>query len=171
MKYFLLIVFLLPLSMNGQKKTGGYAYLQPAFYINQKFNNRFGINAGAGFTPTKYIGFGGGFTAYVFKENSQLATLYVDFRPFLSSLEKNVAYFMSVQPGYVIYNKSLRISNITYTSKGRAAVDILLGMIGRPADAKSLGMTISFGYSLLSFETNNQTQTYHGFKFQGGIAF
>jgi len=63
------------------------------------------------------------------------------------------------------------IEDIAYKSQGKAAVDILLGMIGRPADAKSFGMTISVGYSLLSFETNNQTQTYHGFKIQGGIAF
>jgi hypothetical protein len=171
MKWVTIFLLLFPLFSLSQKKSGGYAYLQPAFYINQKFNNRFGINAGAGFTPSKYIGFGGGFTAYVFKENSQFATLYADIRPFFSSLEKPIAYFVSIEPGYVIYNKSLRISNITYKSQGRAAVDILVGMIGSPADAKSIGMTINFGYSLLSFETNNVTSTYHGFKIQGGVAF
>ncbi len=169
MRFFLLSL-LFPLFTSAQKNTGGYAYFQPSFFINKKLGNQFALNGGVGFTPSKYIGFGASIEAYLFKDNFKFAVPHFDIRPFIVGLDKPVSYYISLQPGYVIYNNRMRVGNTNITTKGDFAIDIVAGLMGRPKEKKGIGITMNTGYSLLSFKTANTITRYHGYKIQAGIA-
>ena len=171
MRYSFLWVLIVPIISFAQKNTDGYAHIQPSFFINKDFKNQIALNIGVGFCPSKTMGFGASFDAYIFKENSAFLVAKADIRPFLNGIDKPVSYFISAQPGWVAYNKKIRIGSTTVESKGNLAFDLLFGIRGISPGKKSIGITMAAGYSLLAFTINETTEKYNAFKIQAGIAF
>lgn len=165
MKKLILFLFLFPLCAAAQNKNSGYAYLQPSFFISKNFDNKFHLNGGVGLCPGAPLGVGAGFDFFAFKKNQSFFVPKADVRAFIRGLDKPTAVYVTLQPGYVIYTKS--VSN---SIKGGFAFDALLGVIARPGDGKA-GVTINAGYSLITLKVFNMNVRHSGFKIQGGFAF
>lgn len=171
MKFIFTFLLISPFITTGQKNSRGYAYVQPSFFIKKGWQNAASLNVGVGFMPNNVLGFGASFDAYIFKKNVPFIVAKSDIRGFIGGKDKPVSIFISTQPGYVVYNKRIRVNNVSVSSKGGFATDILFGVYGISPGKKSIGITMSAGYSLLTFTTNQVSTHYHGFKFSGGLAF
>lgn len=165
MKKVFIFLLMVPIIVKAQSKNNGYAYLQPSFFISQSFENKFHINGGIGLCPGAPIGLGAGFDFFVFKSNQSFFVPKIDIRGFIKGLDNPTAVYITMQPGYVVYNKSS--SSII---KGGFAFDALFGIIAKPKNGNG-GITMNAGYSMLTFKSYDISTRHNGFKIQAGFAF
>lgn len=164
MKYMLILSLLISISSYGQKKTG-FGQVAASAFINEKYENKFGISAagGVGVGDLSSIGAGADFYVFSTPSSSNFAQIYGDFRFFFSGLSKEASPYIAFQPGAVLYNKKIA----TITTKGSFAINGLAGFFIR---GKGIGGTMAIGVSHITFKSQSNLKTnYTGLKINVGL--
>lgn len=173
MKFFLLLI-LFSLSFfshaqNQKKKSNGYGQIGATFFSSTETDLKTGVVAGLGFMPHNNLSLGTAFEFYVFGKESRFMQGHFDFRIYFISNKKPVSPYLSIQPGYVFYNKSVSILGTTIATKGDFAVNAFFGVKANPK--KGVGPFLNIGYSSIGFKSGTTKYSYDGFKAQLGISF
>ena len=149
MARFAFILILFPLTVFCQdNRAGGYANAGMSIFGTRNVEATVGAFLGFGI-QTGSITSGFSLDIYQFnKEKMKYVILSGDFRAYVLGVDKPVSPFLSGQPGFVIYNKS--IGGIT--TKGSFAYGINAGARIKPTK-KFPGVIMSMGYENISFKT------------------
>lgn len=169
----LLSFFLLTFSNNSAAqryrgyKQRGYGQMAFTVYGNDEFPSTPGISLGAGALLGNNVTTGAGFDIYMFersnKNNLRFSQAYADFRAYYSGLEKAGPY-VAFQPGVLLLKKEPNVR-----VKSGFSMNILAGFFVR--FRRTTGITASFGYSLLTYSSENEQIRKNGVKFNMGLCF
>jgi hypothetical protein len=111
-KIYFYILFLIPITISAQKKSG-YTYLGGVAYFKNNANV-FGGKIGSGvYEKAASFGFG---VEILMKDKRASLPLYLDFKKYLS--QKDDCPYISLNPGYWITNYQIKANNVQLTQRG-----------------------------------------------------
>lgn len=175
-KLFFFVLLCIAFSANSQNKkpNKGYGLFGFTFFGSEKFDKSGGVVLGGGFSPFAHMGIGGGVNAYIFSKGEKFGQLFSDFRVFINSFEEEGVFYVTLQPGVILYNKDYKVGPRTFTTNGSFAINAMLGAMFRKSN--QLGFFINVGYSNIQFSTKSNTGSpthskYGGIRADLGIAF
>lgn len=160
------IVFLHYTAM-GQNKQSGFAAVSGELFANKHLQERFAINAAAGFATSDKSTLGASFDFFMFGEGIKFVVPRLDARLFFQGIENpKGSMFLAIQPGWVIYNQG----EGRYRTRGDLAFGVLSGAF-IPLGGRAPKITASAGFSTMGFRTAGKVVLNPGGMIQVGIAF
>lgn len=154
MKKIILAVIILLVTFKSNSQ--GFASISSQGFFNERFNSRFGINTSVGLATSGQSTIGISTDFFVFGKLSRFVVPHLEAKIFFKDMKQKDGTFISLQPGWVIFDK--------LETKGNLAYDIIGGVY--------LGKVVfSAGFSFISFKTRGEITSYPGGKIQFGIKF